>query len=510
MKYRIIYFLIILWSITGCEDLLDVNPKNSLTFKNALETEKDLTAALDGVGRYVRNMANLNYRDQIDKGCYADVVLEDLPSRRLSPEMIDWGYWEQYYSIIAQANIVLHFAAQIEMKDDRKAIYTGQASFYKALAYFDLIRKFGDCMLIKDEVELEPKAKTPWTEVADYAIGLAREAAASLPEFYQMTDYSGKAPRYKSTPCRGAAYALLAHLCAWKAGGKYFAADRDYDEEALWREAKEACDNIILSGTYVLAGTPEEVCSVVLSGDSQESIYETVYKNLLHELGDEMNQTNMMCLGRFYQSFPVMPNSVPSDIKSTYFNVYSSKMKEMFPGEDQRLQAYFYKFDTYADPDSVSVTGGYAFPYKWREAYVSTEQGSAGRFINFNVNRVWWRLADIYLLRAECKARLGDVTAVDDLNAVRDRARAKRYESSEYDGDLRYAIYKERERELLFEGQRYYDIIRNGYVRRELDGGYKTASDQDFIDGALFLTLDERAFVRNPLMRQNKYWLKFM
>lgn len=48
MKYRIIYFLIILWSITGCEDLLDVNPKNSLTFKNALETEKDLTAALDG------------------------------------------------------------------------------------------------------------------------------------------------------------------------------------------------------------------------------------------------------------------------------------------------------------------------------------------------------------------------------------------------------------------------------------------------------------------------------
>ena len=63
---------------------------------------------------------------------------------------------------------------------------------------------------------------------------------------------------------------------------------------------------------------------------------------------------------------------------------------------------------------------------------------------------------------------------------------------------------------MLFEGQRYYDIIRNGYVRRELDGGYKTASDQDFIDGALFLTLDERAFVRNPLMRQNKYWLKFM
>ena len=35
------------------------------------------------------------------------------------------------------------------------------------------------------------------------------------------------------------------------------------------------------------------------------------------------------------------------------------------------------------------------------------------------------------------------------------------------------------------EGQRYYDIIRNGYVRTELAGEFKTVTDQDLIDGAV-------------------------
>ena len=42
--------------------------------------------------------------------------------------------------------------------------------------------------------------------------------------------------------------------------------------------------------------------------------------------------------------------------------------------------------------------------------------------------------------------------AIEDLNTIRRRANAKLYSSSEYGGDLRYAIFKEREKELLMEG----------------------------------------------------------
>lgn len=64
-----------------------------------------------------------------------------------------------------------------------------------------------------------------------------------------------------------AAYALLAHLCAWKAGGKYFAAiDRNYDEKELWDMAEKACTKVIESPIYDLLATPEEVCASVLTG----------------------------------------------------------------------------------------------------------------------------------------------------------------------------------------------------------------------------------------------------
>ena len=132
---------------------------------------------------------------------------------------------------------------------------------------------------------------------------------------------------------------------------------------------------------------------------------------------------------------------------------------------------------------------------------------------NINQNKIWWRLADIILLRAECRARLGGeyiAGAIEDLNTIRRRANAKLYSSSEYGGDLRYAIFKEREKELLMEGYRYYDVIRNGYVRTELEEGFQKASDQDFIEGCFFNAIESGAFNKNTLMRQNSYWLRYM
>ena len=75
--------------------------------------------------------------------------------------------------------------------------------------------------------------------MADYAIEQAQHAIDLLPEFEKVTDWQGNSPRFKSTPCKGAANALLAHLCAWKAGGKYFAKHQDYDEKELWERAEK-------------------------------------------------------------------------------------------------------------------------------------------------------------------------------------------------------------------------------------------------------------------------------
>ena len=53
---------------------------------------------------------------------------------------------------------------------------------------------------------------------------------------------------------------------------------------------------------------------------------------------------------------------------------------------------------------------------------------------------------------------------------------------------------------------RYFDVVRNGTFREELRGKFKTLTDQDVEDGALYFPVGLRAFNNNTLMLQNRYW----
>lgn len=153
----------------------------------------------------------------------------------------------------------------------------------------------------------------------------------------------------------------------------------------------------------------------------------------------------------------------------------------------------------------------YAYINKWRDATYSKNPDitmGGSRLIAMDGNRVVWRLADLILLRAECRAQLGMAEAVDDLNRVRERAGLRGYGGSTEKNRLLKEIFHERERELFGEGQRYYDIVRNGYFREELKGNYLTLTDEDVKNGALYLPVHmPNAEKKNPLMKQNTYWL---
>ena len=162
-----------------------------------------------------------------------------------------------------------------------------------------------------------PIPKSDWTEVADYAIEQAQNAVDLLPEFEKVTDWQGNAPRFKSTPCKGAANALLAHLCAWKAGGKYYSKNQDYDERLLWERAEQACSQVIGSGTYHLVPNAEAICTDALVANSQESVYETVFKDFWNEKEGYMNgAADMLSIpGYFYHCYPLRAEFPASFIK---------------------------------------------------------------------------------------------------------------------------------------------------------------------------------------------------
>lgn len=521
MKKRLYIILLLGFTgmLSGCEEWIDMKPENSVTFGNAFETERDIEAALLGMEQSLRvNMTAASWQPQT-YGEYSDyrssysydLLNENDPS-------VYVGQWSWNYNVIAAANVPLPYLDEVDMPQERRDFYRGCIAFFKAFTYLDLIRRWGNCVLIRDEVEMEPIGKTPWPAVADYAIAQARAAVRLLPEWNELRDADGNAVTHRARPCKGAANAVLAHLCAWKAGCKYMAQpdNRDYDELALWRAADSACTAIISRpDIYDLEATPDEVCENTLVNGGKECVFESVFRGYWGEF-DEMTAMNWINLGQSYESYPVITGKQPGDVKNTTYRILNTTVRKMFEeyeesGEsrhDVRRDAWFYNFEEMEQMDEV-ITGGYAYPYKWRYARVGTEGWVAGQFINFDCNKIWFRLADIYLLRAECRARLDNRQgAIDDLNKIRDRAGAKRYDGSEYNGDLRYAIFKEREKELLMEGQRWFDVLRNGYYKTELYGNFRDVSEQNIVDGVFFNALEDALFWDNPLMRQNTYWLK--
>lgn len=514
MKYLFLMPLLVL--AMGCEDMLTPVPENSLTFNN-IETEKDVESLLNGAGRYVKLMTIWNEQQLIERGGYMTDPNKNMyfsQQYNLVPEYTPMSMqWDSHYKAINQANIVTKFIDQVDMSKERRDVYLGQAYFYKAFTYFFLIRYWGDCVLLHDDPVISSGgvSKSPWTQVADYAIDLAAKAAEMLPDFEDLKNSDGNPVTYKSIPCKGAANALLAYLCAWKAGGKYFA-NEDYDEMALWRQAEKACGWVIDStDTYRMAANPEEVVTSVLRGNSAESIYETVWMGMEHEVVSNYDGVFMCGIAQNYIMWPVRPNTTPADnLMRESFCLTNEDVRQMYPDGDLRRDAYFYKFEE-MEAEDPGITNNLAYFYKWRWMSLYTEEENpwmAGEFKAMDCNRIWWRLADVILLRAECRAHLGDnAGAIADLNRVRARANAALYDASEYDGDLRFTIFKEREKELLAEGQRWFDIVRNEYVARLMGTGWQQLTEQDFKDGVLFLPLDGN-FTQNPSLRQNEYWLK--
>ena len=160
----------------------------------------------------------------------------------------------------------------------------------------------------------------------------------------------------------------------------------------------------------------------------------------------------------------------------------------------------------------------FAIPYKFRNAIFANDASSSSglSFTSVDANYVYWRLADIYLLRAECYAKLGETgNATSDLNKIRQRAGATAYPASG-ESDLKEAIFHEREREFVLENDsRYYDILRNGYQATKLLGKFQLLTATEIAGGALNLPIPQTAYqdksgkIINGSILQRKYWVSY-
>lgn len=493
---KILSILITLICCSSC-DLLIVEPENSVTYTNYFTTEQELEAVIYEMMGSMRDYL-FDYQNHVCMGTLADETSSYYAGlRELSPSSVNGisCSWSSFYSIIYDANILLdNLFRATKVPADRIDFYRGQACFGKGVSYFFIARSWGEAVITKDSKTFTAYGKSPVLEVIDTVISNALTAYKLLPEYENLKSYTGSDITSKQFGSKGAAAALLAHAYAWK-GSMIEVLDLQGDAAACYEQSIHYATEIIEghTGTYSLLA-PESYCQAVSKPrtPNPESIFEI-------EIDEMSSYVRYHGIASSYVTWPVNRDNTETSITYKDFRIFNTTVDKMYSATDLRKKAYFY-----TPENPVQTT--YAYPYKFREGYYKTEYGYTS-YQSLYANNVYWRLADIYLLRAECYAKTNNPLAKEDLNVIRRNAQAAEYPAAG-DTDIQLAVFREREKELLFEDHRYYDVVRNGkkYIRTELSEAFSRLTDQDIKDGALFLPITDGAFTLNDKMRQNIYW----
>lgn len=518
-------YVFLLFPLASCNDWLTIESEESVTYQSYFKSENDIVAILNSMFINERNIEAYAYPQIVE---YAGLYCDELylsgfktldPDRFFAKGSVNSGgiSWGSYYNLIFLANTLEENRYRFEgITDERADFWLAQANFMKALAYFRIAQLWGDAPIPANSSDLDAIGKSPLRQVLDEAIKSA-EKALILPPKEELTDAQGKSISSKQYASLGTVYTLLANIYAWMGGL--------YNEQDYWEKAENYATLVIgdgekgqKAGVYALEHSIADLVTNVFGSkrSSDEIIFSITYSSLDYDFPSSLNDYSYIYPGYLLLSYPHITNANAVDDDFGYrikARISIASVDELFSEDnDTRIEEYWYKLG------EVEYENGdlspYAYFYKWREVITSNREDTDPKVTAINADRVVWRLADLILLRAECNARLGHTgKAAVDLNTIRNRAGVADYSGATDQVTLRKEIFKERERELYGEGQRYYDAVRNGvnprdnYYLGRIAPVYTQLSDADIQNGALYLPVSTTAFTKNLYMTQNTYWL---
>ncbi len=516
MKKQIFIAVIGMTGLASCN--LDQVPENQVTIDNAFKSENELNATTSSI-LYFENIYMGKNDAFIAAGAKADNLAWNSDVRNWNPRYVkdQDGQWTGLYNIIYESNLLLDNINKTEgLSEDRYDFHAGQAYFAMGLSYFLLAQRYGDCVITNNSTDIAMYGRSPMIDVLKKAISCAEEAYNILPTYDKLKGLNNTSISSRQYASKGNSAALLAQIYAWKGSVEELYGLGENPKEDYQKSIDYA--TLLIEGkvgNYSLCSSPEDLCNKL--SHPEETNPEAIFTLTFDKTRSTDSQTPND-VATAYLSWPVKETAQKGDIPyDNYLQLYASTINDMYQDpNDQRREAFFYQIDTPVDIDGIE----YAIPYKFRQClYTQNEFSETGKdFRSVDADYVYWRLADIILLRAECYNKLGESNlAIADLNTIRNRAGAEAYPSSYDDGDLKMAIFKEREKEFIGENdERYYDIIRNDYIQTELQGKFLTLNANDIQNGALFLPIPSNAYsdrdgkVTNTKIRQTTYWMRYM
>lgn len=435
-KIYIILAMLMVISTSSCKKFLEEDPYDFISEDKFYKTEGDALAALNGVvsimqlqqyyGRTVWIVNDLT-GDQMKVGA-PQTNRPELYSQTYTStngEISNW--WTNSYVLINRANDVIKNIEGGSIPAPSRDNIVGNAKFLRALAYFDLIRSFGDVPLITKPTaatdDLKP-VRTPIKAVYAQVIEDLIFAEANCTKEDKIPAAS------KGRVSSGAASALLAKVYLTRASSTA-AEPTDYQNALM------ECNKVIAVSPAVYTLLPfADVFDPNKKAANKEEIF-AVQFGLPPNTG---NITPRMHL----------PKAVaPFDGNEAFYVENSFALS--YAATDTRKAATI---------GVVPATTNFYY-LKFTDP---SRQGNSARN-----NWVILRYADVLLMQSEAMNQIntGDVNKFNGINAVRARAGLLPLSFVNTPGkdDFITALVNERGWEFAAEGQRRYDLLRLGRMK---------------------------------------------
>ncbi|WP_298707516.1 RagB/SusD family nutrient uptake outer membrane protein [Chitinophaga sp.] len=485
MQYRIIIILAFIIGLTACKNLLDVEPVDRLGANSFWKTRQDVESAVADAYGFIYDKLTYgpyhNVNGDIRAGefdgtwvvAFKAVAENDLANRaRVSDPTRYYVHllddWYPFYQAIAACNIAIDRIPEVPgISENERQQFLAEVRFVRAFTYFYIVRIYGDVPLYTQAYDPEARPRTKFSEVLKFCTEELEAVKDNLPWQYEdPTNWGVRASR-------ASALALIAHCNMWMAG---FDAG---NAEAYNKKAAEAALAVKQSGYFELL--PIEDFKRIFKGRTKESIFEfSVNKNYGQE-------TKYVSLGQWTTHDPVVNYGANSDC------FYEADFLErMYPAAlpDKRRDLWFY------------------LPYINNTTAMFLKYSNVTDVNNylFDDNMIIFRYSDVLLLGAEALANTGrNGEAIALLDEVRERAGANPYNAATE--NLKDAIFNERQKELIGEGMRWYDLVRTGRVKDPAQcKNYLT--EEQFNQGAWTWPIASKAQINNPNIVLNNYWIK--
>ena len=343
------------------QSCLDLDPKDQLAESNLWSSPSDFQLFANQFYGWTRDFGSLDNNSV--KPLHSDYNSDLFTSRddrnrfsngSNSVQESD-GNYGSCYAHIRRTNLLLQNAEKYSASADI-AQYVGEAHFFRAYSYFDLLQFYGDAIIITQPLDVtSPElrvAQNDRSEVADFIIEDLETAAPMLPRFTELT--TDDAGRISREGC----WAFLSRVALYEGTWQKFRGNEERGRELLdiaAKAAKQVIDSKAFSlfkpdalkekaqkYMFILEDAKSNPAGIQKSAN-KEYVFARRYDESLAPIGKNItkaNLINMVWVSRKFANMYLCQNGLPiyiNGVKNAQFQEYATLTSE-WENRDNRMR----------------------------------------------------------------------------------------------------------------------------------------------------------------------------